>query len=85
MDARERQLRRDLDWYRSEHQRLEQLLGTMTPGHAAAVGPDHVRRLEVDSDTFRQLADEHQAYLNRAYPTPDPTSADHVDEGPGLF
>lgn len=78
------QLAAEAAWYRSEAERLLVELEDMTPGHREAIGVAAVRRMEVDADTFRQLAEEHEAYLARVYPELAP-AAEQGDAEPGLF
>lgn len=57
------QLRADADWHRAEVARLAVELNAMTPGRAAALGPNAVRRMHTDHDVHLQLAEELEAYL----------------------
>jgi hypothetical protein len=76
-------LKAEAAWWRAEHNRLGRELEHMTPGHAAAIGPAAVRRMQVDHETALQLAREAEQRLAMLHPelVDDQAAVD----GPTLF
>lgn len=76
-------LKADVAWWRAEHDRLGNELEHMTPGHAYAIGPAAVRRMQVQHETALQLAREAETRLALLHP--DLADQQPVDDGPTLF